>query len=44
MKWLKWLTENTWAIIIIGGVLAQMFQAVMKKKGGSAEEGPAQHK
>lgn len=44
MKWLKWLTENTWAIIIIGGVLVQMFQAIMKKKGGGGEEPTAQPK
>lgn len=34
MKWVQLLLDNVWAVIIIGGVLLQLFQAVTKKKGG----------
>lgn len=34
MKWIQWLFDNAWAVVIIGGVLAQMLQAIAKKKGG----------
>lgn len=34
MKWLQWAIDNAFTLIIIGGVLAQMLQAVMKKKDG----------
>ncbi len=34
MKWLQWLVDNAWTVVIIGGVLAQMLQAIMRKKGG----------
>lgn len=34
MKWLQWAIDNAFTLIIIGGVLAQMLQAFMKKKGG----------
>jgi hypothetical protein len=40
MKWLQWLVDNAWTVVIIGGVLAQMLQAVMKKKAG--EDGSVQ--
>lgn len=40
MKWLQWLVDNAWTVVIIGGVLAQMLQAVMKKKAGEGD--PAQ--
>jgi hypothetical protein len=47
MKWLQWLIDNAWTVIIIVGVLAQMLQAVLKKKagdGGSAQgEQPQEH-
>lgn len=34
MKWLQWAIDNAWTLIIVGTVLAQLFQAVFKKKGG----------
>lgn len=37
MKWLQWLVDNAWTVVIIGGVLAQMLQAVMKKKAGEGD-------
>lgn len=41
MKWVQLLLDNIWAVIIIGGVLLQLFQAIMKKKGGD-EAAPGQ--
>jgi hypothetical protein len=48
MKWIQWLLDNAWTVIIVGTVLAQLFQAIMKKKGGeeappSAEEQPREY-
>lgn len=42
MKWLQWLVDNAWTVVIIGGVLAQMLQAVMKKKAGEEDTGADQ--
>ncbi|RXK53185.1 hypothetical protein ESB00_15915 [Oleiharenicola lentus] len=33
MKWIQLLLDNIWAVIIIGGVLLQLFQAITRKKG-----------
>ncbi|MDQ5979079.1 MAG: hypothetical protein QG602_2053 [Verrucomicrobiota bacterium] len=41
MKWVQLLLDNIWAVIIIGGVLLQLFQAITKKKGGD-ESAPGQ--
>lgn len=35
MKWLQWILDNAWTLIIVGTVLAQLFQAIMRKKDGS---------
>lgn len=40
MKWLQWLVDNAWTVVIIGGVLAQMLQAILKKKGGEDAAAP----
>lgn len=40
MKWLQWLVDNAWTLIIIGGVLVQMLQAVLKKRGGGGAQPP----
>jgi hypothetical protein len=42
MKWLQWLIDNAWTVVIIGGVLAQMLQAVMKKKEGEGDSAPGE--
>jgi hypothetical protein len=34
MKWIQWAIDNAWTLIIVGTVLAQLLQAVFKKKGG----------
>ncbi|HEY8993345.1 MAG TPA: hypothetical protein VIM71_01570 [Lacunisphaera sp.] len=39
MKWLKFILDNAWTVVIIGGVLVQLIQAIRKKQGG--EETPA---
>lgn len=39
MKWIQWLIDNAWSVVIIGGVLVQLLQALSKKKSG--EETPA---
>lgn len=39
MKWLQWIIDNAWTLIIVGTVLAQLFQAILKKKGGDAAAG-----
>lgn len=41
MKWVQLLLDNVWAVIIIGGVLLQLFQAITKKKSGD-EAAPGQ--
>ncbi|AOS45055.1 hypothetical protein Verru16b_02124 [Lacunisphaera limnophila] len=46
MKWIQWLIDNAWTVIIVGTVLAQMLQAVFKKKGGDptvGEEPPKEY-
>lgn len=47
MKWLQWMLDNAFAVVIVGGVLLQLLQAIMKKKGGqetpSAEEQPREY-
>jgi hypothetical protein len=46
MKWLQWIIDNAWTLIIVGTVLAQLFQAILKKKGGDAaagEEAPKEY-
>lgn len=35
MKWLQWIIDNAWTLVIIGGVLAQLMKAVR----GRQEEG-----
>jgi hypothetical protein len=43
MKWLKFILDNTWTVVIIGGVLLQLIQAIRKKKAGEetlADESP----
>lgn len=34
MKWLKFILDNAWTVVIIGGVIVQLIQAITKKKGG----------
>jgi hypothetical protein len=34
MKWIQWLIDNAWSVVIIGGVLLQLLQALTKKKPG----------
>lgn len=34
MKWLQWILDNAFAVVIVGGVLLQLLQALTKKKGG----------
>jgi hypothetical protein len=34
MKWLQWMLDNAFAVVIVGGVLLQLLQAIMKKKDG----------
>lgn len=41
MKWIQLLLDNIWAVVIIGGVLLQLFQAITKKKGAD-EAAPGQ--
>ncbi|HWA24414.1 MAG TPA: hypothetical protein VG734_01980 [Lacunisphaera sp.] len=46
MKWISWLLDHLWAAVVIVGVLAQLFQAVFKRKnegmpGSDAGEEPA---
>ena len=40
MKWIQWLIDNAWSVVIIGGVLMQLLQALKKKKGGEEEAPP----
>jgi len=42
MKWIQWLIDNAWSLVIIVGVLMQLIQAMTKKKGGQepTEEQP----
>lgn len=42
MKWLQWIIDNAWTVIIIGGVLAQMLQAALKKRSGEDGTPPAE--
>ena len=44
MKWLQWLIDNAWTLIIVGTVLAQLVQAALKKKGGAGIPGEEQPK
>ena len=32
MKWIQLLLDNVWAVVIIAGVLGQIFQALAKRK------------
>lgn len=32
MKWIQWLIDNAWSLVIVGGVLMQLLQALSKKK------------
>jgi hypothetical protein len=41
MKWLQWMLDNAFAVVIVGGVLLQLLQAITKKKGG-VEDPPAE--
>lgn len=41
MKWIQWLLDNPVVVVIIGGVLLQLFQAITKKKGAD-ESAPGQ--
>jgi hypothetical protein len=41
MKWLQWMLDNAWTVVIVGGVLLQLVQAMMRKKGG-ADSAPAE--
>jgi hypothetical protein len=34
MKWIQWMIDNAWTLVIIGGVLMQLLQAMTKKKDG----------
>lgn len=47
MKWLQWMLDNAFAVVIVGGVLLQLLQALMKKKDGqqmpTAEEQPKEY-
>jgi hypothetical protein len=47
MKWLQWILDNAWTLIIVGTVLAQLFQAIVRKKEGpqkpSEEEPPREY-
>lgn len=47
MKWVQWMLDNAFAVVIVGGVLLQLLQAIMKKKSGpetpSAEEQPKEY-
>ncbi len=40
MRWLQWVLDNLWTLLIIAGVLAQLLQAVRNRKeqGGDAPE------
>jgi hypothetical protein len=33
MKWIELLFDNVWAVVIIAGVVMQLFQAITKRKG-----------
>jgi hypothetical protein len=33
MKWIELLFDNVWAVVIIAGVLMQLFEAITKRKG-----------
>jgi hypothetical protein len=35
MKWLQWMLDNAWTVVIVGGVLLQLFQALVRKKRGA---------
>ncbi len=41
MKVINWLLDNVWAAVIIFTVLAQLWKAITKGKGG--DEAPAPH-
>lgn len=41
MKWLQWMLDNAWTVVIVGGVLLQLVQAIMRKKGGG-DSAPAE--
>lgn len=46
MKWLKFILDNAWTVVIIGGVLLQLIQAIRKKHGGvetPADEPPKEY-
>jgi hypothetical protein len=46
MKWLQYILDNAWTVVIIGGVLVQLIQAMRKKKAGGeapADESPQEH-
>ena len=39
MKWIQWAIDNAWTLIIVGTVVAQMLQAIFKKRGGGEADG-----
>jgi hypothetical protein len=46
MKWLRFILDNAWTVIIIGGVLVQLIQAMRKKRAGGESptgEPPTEH-
>jgi hypothetical protein len=40
MKWLQWMLDNVWTVVIVGGVLLQLFQAIIRKKRGADTPAP----
>lgn len=40
MKWIEWLFDNVWAAVIIFTVLAQLWKAITKGKGGDEAPSP----
>jgi hypothetical protein len=46
MKWLQFIVDHAWTVVIIGGVLVQLIQAIAKKKAGGgspADEPPKEY-
>lgn len=42
MKWIQFLLDNAWAVVVIAGVLMQLIQAVTKKRGGAEASAPGE--
>jgi hypothetical protein len=42
MKWIQWLLDNSWSVVIVAGVLMQLIQALTKKKGAPEAEEEAE--